>query len=239
MYNLDIFMKKEYIEIDSILIDPVIFETSYTCDVKGYGCNSTCCYRGCIVRPSEVRRIEKHLPGILSYLSPESREAIRKNGSFVARCNLQCPEGCDLHPEEAKAVNRFFRKTGDIKCTLLFNDECIFVYRNSEGLKYCSVHSYALDKRMNVVGFKYIDCIQYPLMIYRKNGKKVLTLQKNPCLSHIPCLNDKRGEPIYKGFQDVVEILLGKGFNRKLQAYGRECRAVHTQSKRLSVRLSP
>lgn len=232
-------MKKEYIEIDSVLIDPVIFETSYTCDVKGYGCNSTCCYRGCIVRPSEAKRIEKHLSGIISYLSAENREAIKKNGSFIARCDLQCPEGCDLHPEEAKAVNRFFKKTGDIKCTLLFNDECVFVYRAEEGLKYCAVHSYALNNGMNVEELKYIDCIQYPLMVYRRNGKKVLTLQKNPCLSHIPCLNDKKGEPIYKGFKGVVEVLLGKGFNRKLQAYGRRYGAGHTQARRLSDKLSP
>lgn len=214
-------MKMEFIEIDSILVDTVIFETAYTCDVKGYRCNSTCCYRGCIVRPSEVKRVEKHLPDILSYLSPENQEAIRKNGSFVAKCNLQCPGGCDLHPEEAKAVNRFFRKIEHIRCTLLFNNECIFVYRNNESMKYCAIHSYAIDNKMNVEDFKYIDCIQYPLMVYRRNGKKILTLQKNPRLSHIPCLNDKRGEPLYKGFQDVVELLLGNRFNRKLQACGR------------------
>jgi len=60
MYNLDIGMEENYIEIDSVLVDRKIFETSYTCDVKGYNCGSTCCYRGCIIRPSEVRRIEKH-----------------------------------------------------------------------------------------------------------------------------------------------------------------------------------
>jgi hypothetical protein len=34
-------------------------------------------------------------------------------------------------------------------------------------------------------------------------------------------MNDRKGEPMYKGLQSAVEILLGKEFNQKLQAYGR------------------
>lgn len=214
-------MRKDYIEIDSVLVDPKIFETRYTCDVKGYSCESTCCYRGCIIRPSEIKRIEKHLSGIMKLLSLESQEAIKRNGSFVARCHLQCPEGCDIHPEEIKAVRRFFKNSKNFRCTLLLNNLCVFVYTNSEGLKYCAVHSYALNNKMNIEYFKYIDCIQYPLMVYRRNGKKVLTLQRTPYLSHIPCMNYQRGEPIYRGLESVVEVLLGREFNKKLQAYGR------------------
>jgi hypothetical protein len=214
-------MRKGYIEIGSVLVDPRIFETPYSCDVKIYECGSMCCYRGCIVRASEIKRIEAHLPKILSYLRPENQEAIKKNGSFVARCSIQCPEGCDIHPEEAKAVRRFLKKTEDFRCTLLFNDFCVFIYTNKEGLKYCAVHSYALDNKMKVEHFKKIDCIQYPLMIYRRNGKKVLTIQEIPHLSHIPCLNDRKGKPLYRGLQAVIELLLGREFNRLLQAYGR------------------
>lgn len=222
MYNLDIGMEENYIEIDSVLVDPRIFKASYTCDVKGYNCASTCCYRGCIIRPSEVKRIERHLSGILSYLSTENREAIERNGSFVARCSVLCPEGCDIHPEEAKAVRRFFKEDSDFRCTLLFNDLCVFIYTNNEGIRYCAIHSYALDKRMKLEEIKKIDCIQYPLMVYRRNGKKVLTIQEVPYLSHISCMNDMKGEPIYRGLQNVIEILLGKEFNEKLQVYGRK-----------------
>lgn len=221
MYNLDTSMEEDYIEIDSVLVDPRVFEIPYTCDVKGYRCNSTCCYRGCIIRPSEVKRIEKHISCILSYLSPENREAIKSNGSFVARCPIQCPDGCDIHPEEANAARRFFKEDLDFRCTLLFNDLCVFIYTNHEGLKYCAIHSYALDNRIKVEDIKKIDCIQYPLMVYGRNGKKVLTIQEVPYLSHIPCMNDRKGEPMYKGLQSAVEILLGKEFNQKLQAYGR------------------
>jgi len=213
-------MKKDYIEIDSVLIDREIFEIPYTCDVKGYGCGSTCCYRGCIIRPSEIRRIERHLPDIMRLLSLENQEAIKRNGSFVARCHIQCPQGCDIHPEEAKAVRRFFRSSRDFRCTLIFNDLCVFIYTNNEGLRYCAIHSYALNNRMDVLDFKYIDCIQFPLMVYRRNGKKVLTIQKNPNLSHLPCMNDRRGEPLYRGLNPVVGTLLGREFNKKLQAYG-------------------
>jgi hypothetical protein len=214
-------MEERFIEIGRVMVDPRIFETSYTCDVVGYGCGSMCCYRGCIVRPSEIKRIEKHLPGILSYLSPENREAIERNGSFVAQCSKQCPDGCDIHPEEAKAAKRFFKDSSSFKCTLLFNDLCIFVYTNKEGLEYCAIHSYALENRIKVEDIKKIDCIQYPLMVYRNNGKKVLALQDVPYLSHIPCMHEKRGEPVCRGLEGVIELLLGKDFNRSLQAYGR------------------
>lgn len=225
-------MEEGYIEIGSVLVDPRIFETPYLCDVKGYRCSSICCHRGCIIRPSEIKRIEAHLSGILPYLSIENREAIKRNGSFVAQCPVQCPEGCDIHPEEAKAVRRFFKEDLDFRCTLLFSDLCVFIYTNHEGLKYCAIHSYALDNRMKVEDIKKIDCIQYPLMVYRRNGKKVLTLQEVPYLSHIPCMNDRKGVPMYRGLQAVVKVLLGKEFNRKLQAYGRRFRQRNQNDRR-------
>jgi hypothetical protein len=35
-------------------------------------------------------------------------------------------------------------------------------------------------------------------------------------------MNDRKGEPMYKGLQSVVEILLGKEFNQKLQTNGKQ-----------------
>ena len=75
-----------FVEIGSILVNPVIFTRKYTCDVEKYGCKSMCCYRSCIVPPHEAERIEKHLDGILAHLSPENREAVKKNGGILADC---------------------------------------------------------------------------------------------------------------------------------------------------------
>ena len=66
--------QKGFVEIAKVLVNPEIFTRPYTCDVEKYGCRSMCCYRSCIVPPREAEKVEKHLDGILAYLSPENRE---------------------------------------------------------------------------------------------------------------------------------------------------------------------
>ncbi len=207
-----------FAEIASVLVNPVIFTRPYACDVVKYGCRSMCCYRSCIVPPHEAERIEKHLEGILSHLSPENREAVRKNGSILGVCAKQCPAGCVIHDDEARAIRRAFGGN-DFRCVLLFNNDCALIYTNREGLRYCAVHSYAIENGMVWEEFKFADCVQYPLSLYtREDGKRVLSIQDTPYLNHIPCMKDPAGEPMYRGLKRTIETLLGSEFYRELSS---------------------
>ncbi len=201
-----------FVEIASVLVNPEIFTRPYACDVEKYGCKSMCCYRSCIVPPEEAGRMEAHRDGILAYLSPENRQAIRKNGSLLGVCAKQCPAGCVIHEDEARAIRRSFGGA-DFRCVLLFNNDCALIYTNKDGLRYCAVHSYAVEKGMVWEEFKFADCVQYPLSVYtREDGKRVLSIQDTPYLNHIPCMKNPAGEPMYKSLKKTIETLMGKDF---------------------------
>ena len=208
-----------FVTIAGVLVNPEIFTRPYTCDVEKYGCKSMCCYRSCIVPPQEAERVEKHLDGIIAFLSPENREAVKKNGGILGICEKQCPRGCVIHEDEARAIRRNFGGQ-DFRCVLLFNNDCALIYKNKDGLRYCSVHSYAMEKGLVWEEFKFADCVQYPLSFYTtEDGKKVMSIQDTPYLNHIPCMKEPAGQPMYKSLKKTIETFLGKDFYRELAAY--------------------
>ena len=211
--------EKRFVEIASVLVNPEIFTRPYACDVEKYGCKSMCCYRSCIVPEDEARRVEKHLEGILAYLPEENRRVLAKNGSVLASCAAQCPTGCVIHDDEARAIRRNFGGK-DFRCVLLFKNDCSLLYTNSQGLRYCAVHSFAFERGMVWEEFKFADCVQYPLSFYvDEQGRQVLSIQETPYLDHIPCMKNPSGEPMYKSLRKTIETFLGKDFWKALAAH--------------------
>ncbi len=211
--------EKSFVEIGSVLVNPEIFTRPYGCDVEKYSCKSQCCYRACIVPEHEAKKVEAHFDEILAYLSPENREALKKNGSILADCKKQCPKGCEIHEDEAQAIRRAFGGK-DFRCVLIFQGTCGLLYTNKEGLRYCAVHTFAMDKGMVWEEFKFADCVQYPLSFYtNENGKQVLSVQDTPYLDHIPCMKTPAGEPMYKSLKKTIETFMGRDFYQKLAAY--------------------
>lgn len=211
--------ERGFTTIAGVLVNPDLFTRSYACDVRKYGCTSMCCYRSCIVHPDEAKRVEAHLDSILAYLSPENREAVKQNGGVLAKCDTQCPAGCVIHEDEARAIGRNFGGQA-FRCVMLFNNDCALLYSTPDGNRYCAVHSYAMANNLDWEEFKFTDCVQYPLSFYSmEDGTPVLSIQDTPYLSHIPCLKDPAGEPIYKGQRRTIERLLGADFYRELASY--------------------
>ena len=211
--------EEKFVEIASVLVNPNIFTRPYGCDVERYNCKSQCCYRSCIVPEHEAEKVEAHLDEILAYLSPDNREAIRKNGSLLGVCSKQCPAGCVIHEDEAQAIRRNFGGKA-FRCVLLFKDNCALLYTNKEGLRYCAVHTFAMEKGLVWEEFKFADCVQYPLSFYHTaDGRQVLSIQDTPYLNHIPCMKSPAGEPMYKSLKKTIETFIGKGFYEALAAY--------------------
>ncbi len=211
--------KKGFVEISSVLVNPEIFSRPYGCDVEKYQCKSQCCYRACIVPEHETKKVEAHFDEILAYLSPENREALKKNGSILADCKKQCPKGCEIHEDEAQAIRRAFGGK-DFRCVLIFQGTCSLLYTNKEGLRYCAVHTFAMDKGMVWEEFKFADCVQYPLSFYTdEKGKKVLSIQDTPYLNHIACMQKPSGEPMYKSLKKTIETFMGASFYKELASY--------------------
>ncbi|HUJ18342.1 MAG TPA: DUF3109 family protein [Nitrospirota bacterium] len=211
--------EKNFVEVASVLVNPEIFTRPYTCDVEGYDCKSQCCYRACIVPDHETKKIEEHFEAILSYLSSENREVLKKNGTILADCKKQCPSGCEIHEDEAKAIRRTFGGK-DFRCVLIHNKTCSLLYTNKEGFRYCAVHTFAMDKGLVWEEFKFADCVQYPLSFYTlADGRQVLSIQDTPYLDHIPCMQKPKGEPMYKSLKKTIETFLGRDFYKALDAH--------------------
>jgi hypothetical protein len=204
--------------IDEVRVDRHILVKPYECDVKKLNCASLCCMRGCIITAKEIERLNKHLSGILPYLSPNRRGIIEKAGAYLADCEKQCPGGCEILPEEKRAVTQFLEKREKPKCIAYDEDGCLFLY-DKEGTRLCSIHSYALDKGMDVAEIKPLDCIQYPIYCYPSKGWKKLVVQKNPLASSFPCMNIDCGEAMYKNLTHATKNLLGEEFHDKLARY--------------------
>jgi hypothetical protein len=177
------------------------------------------CYRPWTVPPQEAERIEKHRDGILAYLSQENRKAIEQNGSILADCKKQCPGGCEIHDDEAQAIRREFGGA-DFRCVLIYNKTCALLYTNKDGMRYCSVHSYAIEKGMVWEEFKFADCVQYPLSFYTAaDGRRVVSIQDTPYLNHIKCMTEPSGPPMYKSLKKTIETFMGKDFYQELEKY--------------------
>lgn len=216
--------KNDFVEIASVLVNPEIFTRPYACDVEKYGCGSMCCYRACIVPPQEVKRIEAHFDEVLSYLGPENRDVLKKNGTILADCRKQCPNGCEIHEDEARAIRRAFGGN-EFRCVLIHNKICSLLYTNKEGLKYCAVHTYAMEKGLVWEEFKFADCVQYPLSFYTtEEGKRVLSIQDTPYLEHIPCMKQPAGPPMYKSLRKTIETFMGREFYSELESYAKQKR---------------
>jgi hypothetical protein len=211
-----------FVEVASVLVNPEIFTRPYTCDVEGYDCKSQCCYRSCIVPEQEARKIEQHFDSVISHLAPENREALKKNGTILADCSKQCPAGCEIHEDEARAISRAFGG-GAFRCVLIFEKTCSLLYTNRQGFRYCAVHTFAMEKGLVWEEYKFSDCVQYPLSLYLDgNGRQVLSIQDTPHLKHIPCIRKPKGEPMYKSLRKIIERFLGRDFYAELASHAQK-----------------
>lgn len=211
-------MGRQEIIIDEVKVDRHILVKPYECDVRKLNCASLCCMRGCIITSKEVERLNKHLPEIIAYLGSDRREIIEKKRTFLADCEKQCPGGCEIHPEEKKAVTQFLEKREKPKCISYTEDGCLFLYSKGD-IRLCAIHSYALDNGIDLVDIKPLDCIQYPIYCHNTKGHKKLSVQKNPQVSNFPCMNICSGDAMYKNLTHATRNLLGEEFHYKLTKY--------------------
>jgi hypothetical protein len=218
-----------FIEIAGVLVDRRIFTTHFICDVVLQNCHSACCHRGCVITPEEVERITPHMDGIARFLPDAKREFLRRErGNFVGDPARQ---GTDMRPQETVAMIRFFKSPEEMRCTWVVDDGCVFLYPATETasggvgtvpVQYCAIHSYALEQKLNWKTFKQADCVQYPLCVYRQDGRTVLALQEEPGRATVPCLNNPIGPLMYRSLAGTITYLMGDGFNETVQTYGLE-----------------
>ncbi|MCL4460265.1 MAG: DUF3109 domain-containing protein [Nitrospirae bacterium] len=186
-----------------------------------------CCYRSNILAPGEKEKIDLHLEKILPYMTPVKRKILEDRGGFVADCVAQCPDGCELNEDEVNAMARSFDLSDDFRCNMIVRaehsgdgmDSCIFLSRNASGENHCSIHAYAIDAGINWMEIKPVDCIQYPLAVFREGDKTILAPQTTSFLAHLPCHDSGLGPWMYQSMESTIRFLLGGEFFESLDRY--------------------
>ncbi|BAM07192.1 DUF3109 family protein [Leptospirillum ferrooxidans] len=210
-----------YVRINGVLVDPQLWMTVYDCNVTTQNCHSMCCYRSNILAPGEADRIFPHMEGILPYMTPQKQKIFEKRGTFVADCRTQCPDGCELDGDEVLAMARAIDLESDYRCNEIVRqggeggeemDSCIFLTKNDRMENVCSIHAYAIDQGMNWMALKPLDCVQYPLGVYNKDGETILRSQSTPYLSHLPCHDSGIGPLMYRSMEGTIRFLMGDDF---------------------------
>jgi len=204
----------QFLKINGVWVDQTLFTRRYDCDVSYYGCNSQCCYRGCLLLPEEIPRIQKKLPLILPHLSPEKKNFLSRF-PFYKSCARDCPV-CEAERVEKENLRFYCSDINRLVCTQVIKDQCIFIF-NDGGILHCSLHTLALSQGWKLNVIKPLDCIQFPLAIRKHQGEKYLYFQKVKALCHLPCLLlQKPGPPMYQTLKYVITTLLGEDFYRSL-----------------------
>jgi len=173
-----------FIEIASVLVNPEIFTRPYACDVVRYGCKSMCCYRSCIVPPHEAERIEKHLDGILSYLSRRTgRRSGRTARSLVFVQTMSA--GCVIHDDEARPSGGPLAGRTSAACSCSTTTAPLSIRTRRAPL----LRRAQLRHRerpclggVQVCGLRAVS----PVVLHAEDGKRVMSIQDTPYLNHIP-----------------------------------------------------
>lgn len=207
--------ERDYLLVGEVRVERRIFTLPYTCDPHLYGCQSGCCYRGCIVNQREIDRIAQHISFLHHSLPWFGRDVSFTSSSFVADCQEQCPHGCEIHSLEWEAVRIHFLPGEGPRCLSYPGQMCLFAYPR-EGVRLCAIHAYALRVGMELSEIKPLDCIQYPLYLGEDGEGRLLGIQQNPHFSHLPCLLYPRGKPMVLSLGYAIKALLGKGFYEQL-----------------------
>lgn len=180
------------IEIDDKLISDSVIDQYFLCDLCK--CKGACCVYGDSGAPleeEEIGIIEDLLEHILPYMTPEGREAIKKQGVFE------------------------IDNDGDYTTTLINKEECAFTLKDENGIVLCAIEKAFREGKITYK--KPISCHLYPIRTKKfSNNLEGLNYHTwNICKDAI--INGKKHNvKVYQGVQDAITRRWGEEFYNRL-----------------------
>jgi hypothetical protein len=167
-------------EIGNVIISEEVWQKRFACNLDK--CLGRCCQYGDLGAPiseEEEQTIAANLDNVAPLLKKQNLQLLRGGISEKYKGNLHIVEIAENTP-----------------CPLSFTDE--------KGIILCSLHSYALEKRLPLLSVKPLWCSLFPLII-----KKTATGWLINC--HIPefCHSTDDPQPLLLSFADLLETLFG------------------------------
>lgn len=173
--------------VKDCIISEDIAEKHFCCDLAQ--CKGECCVEGDCGAPldeSEIPILERILPEVEPYMTPEGIEVVHKEGVSV--------------PDHA----------GDPSTPLINNRECAFINWGEDGLALCAIERAYRDGKIDLM--KPVSCHLYPIRVDEYGEFTAVNYHRwDVCR----CAFDK-GEPLYKMLKDPLIRRFGKEWYEEL-----------------------
>ncbi|MBN1821418.1 MAG: DUF3109 family protein [Prolixibacteraceae bacterium] len=189
------------LEIGRAIVSLDIIEKYFLCDLMQ--CKGACCVEGDSGAPvtvEETKKLEEVYPKVKKYLSERNNRLILKQGLY------------------------FTDNDGDLVTSLVGNKECVFTFRDKNGILKCSIEKAFLNGEIDfrkpvschlfpirITEYKRFDAVNYEKLDICKPGRKCGASEKLPLYKFLrePLIR-KYGKEWYEQLEIAAEYLTAK-----------------------------
>lgn len=178
--------------IDEILVSDDIFDKEFVCNLNA--CKGACCVEGdegAILEKAELPVLEDIYPRVQSYLTPEGREAIEKQGYHIQN------------------------KQGEYKTPLINDGPCAYIYYEN-GIALCGIEKAYREGKINWQ--KPVSCHLYPIRIEKVGGYDALNYERWSICNPACKMGKQLHIPIFRFVKDAIIRKYGTAFYDAMEA---------------------
>lgn len=179
--------------VQNVYISDDVVDEKFVCDLSQ--CKGACCVEGDFgapLEPEEREILERLLPQIKPFLSPEGIKAIEKQGAFI-------------RDEE-----------GDFSTPTLADRECAYALYDAHGILKCGIEQ---AYRAGKIDFpKPISCHLYPIRITKLQQEEALNYHQWDVCDAACTLGNALKIPIYKFLKDALIRRYGEAWYAEFEA---------------------
>lgn len=167
------------IKVGEILVSDDIKNVEFVCHLEK--CKGACCVEGDLGAPLEedeleiMKEIQKK---IKPYLTPEGKEAIKKQGPYI------------------------LDEDGDYSTPTINGRECAYAHYDKQGVLKCGIEQAYLDGKIS--WRKPISCHLYPIRITKKKDFEAINYHKWSICSDACSFGKSLQVPLYKFLKDPL-----------------------------------
>ena len=184
-------------QIGKAIITDDLFEEEFACNLDA--CKGMCCVEGDSGAPlleEEKAILDRIFSEIMSYLTPEGLDAIKKQGKYVIDSD------------------------GDLTTPLVNGKECAYVTQNDKGVYLCAIEKAYYDGKIDWL--KPVSCHLYPVRVKDYVEFQAVNYHRWNICSSACELGKKSKKPLYKFLKEPLIRKFGNDWYNELEIIAKE-----------------
>lgn len=185
------------LQIEDTIVSLDIIEENFLCDIPV--CKGFCCVEGdsgAPVEESEIPELEKALPNVWQYLSPEAKKIIEKQGVVY------------LDEDEEYVTS------------IVNGKDCVFTCYDDSGNCLCALEKAYLNKEIDF--YKPISCHLYPIRVAKYNNFRAVNYHRWSVCQAACILGKKENLKIYQFLKEPLIRKFGEAWYIQLENIAKE-----------------